>query len=217
MLYCPPKMAFADKNTLQDFIAQHCFGTLVSTPFFCSHLPWLLKRDEGEHGVLYGHLARQNPHWRQLSQQQVLITFTGPHAYISPRWYHSEKAVPTWNYAVAQVLGQAELLDEVTTLAQLARQIAQYEPDIGEAMTKMPRNYQQQLAAGIVGVKVTITELSGKLKLGQHRSAADQQGVFAALYGNPEPEAQALAALMQQYQLGAGQVAKPVRQNSIQG
>ena len=68
----------------------------------------------------------------------------------------------------------------------------------------MPDAYQQKLAAGIVGVKVTITELAGKLKLGQHRSAADQQGVFSALSANREPGAQALAALMQQWQLGLG-------------
>lgn len=198
MLYCPPQMAFADKNSLHGFIEQHSFGTLISTPFFCSHLPWLLKGDEAEHGVLYGHIARQNPHWRQLNQQPVLITFSGPHAYISPRWYRSEQAVPTWNYAVAQVQGQAELLAEAATIANLAQQVAKYEPDVAAAMAKMPNVYQQKLAAGIVGVKVTITEFSGKLKLGQHRSVADQQGVLAALSANPEPEAQALAALMQQ-------------------
>lgn len=204
MLYCPPKMAFTDKSLLHDFITQHSFGCLISTPFFCSHLPWLLQRDEGDHGVLYGHIARQNPHWQQLDKQQVLITFSGPHAYISPRWYQTEKAVPTWNYAVAQVLGQAELLEPAVTQTHLALQLAKYEPDVANAMTKMPDAYQQKMAAGIVGVKVTITALTGKLKLGQHRSVADQQGVLTALSANPEPEAQALAALMQQYQLGAG-------------
>lgn len=204
MLYCPPNMAFPDKASLHDFIEQHSFGCLISTPFFCSHLPWLLKRDQTEHGVLYGHLARQNPHWRAVTQQPVLITFCGPHSYVSPRWYHSAQAVPTWNYAVAQVQGQAELLDEAATLAHLAQQLARYEPDVAAAMAKMPEAYQQKLAAGIVGVKVTITEFAGKLKLGQHRSVADQQGVFAALSNSRQPGAQALAALMQQWQLGAG-------------
>jgi transcriptional regulator len=204
MLYCPANMAFSDKAAMHNFIEQHSFGCLVSTPFFCSHLPWLLQRDETEHGVLYGHMARQNPHWRQLAQQPVLITFSGPHSYVSPRWYHSDNAVPTWNYAVAQVLGQAELLDDATTVAHLAQQIAKYEPDVAAAMTKMPAVYQQQLAAGIVGVKVTINKLTGKLKLGQQRSMADQQGVFTALSNSPQPVAQALAALMQQWQLGTG-------------
>lgn len=198
-------MSFPGKAALHDFIEQHSFGCLVSTPFFCSHLPWLLQRDEGGQGVLYGHLARQNPHWQLLPQQQVLITFTGPHSYISPRWYHSEKAVPTWNYAVAQVLGQAELLDDAVTMTHLAQQVAKYEPDVAGAMTKMPHAYQQKLAAGIVGVKVTISELSGKLKLGQNRTVADQQGVFTALSTSLQPSAQALAALMQQFQLGAGE------------
>ncbi|KKO46001.1 hypothetical protein WG68_07685 [Arsukibacterium ikkense] len=203
-MYCPPNMAFTDKDQVHDFIEQHSFGCLVSMPFFCSHLPWLLQRAEGEHGVLYGHLARQNPHWQLVDQQQVLLTFTGPHAYISPRCYQTEKAVPTWNYAIAQVLGQAELLEPAVTLANLPLQIAKYEPDMAAAMAKMPVAYQQQLAAGIVGVKVTISALTGKLKLGQQRSLADQLGVFNALSSSPQPGAQALAALMQHWQLGAG-------------
>ncbi|CAM5184300.1 transcriptional regulator [Alishewanella longhuensis] len=153
-------------------------------------------------GVLYGHLARQNPHWRQISQQPVLITFSGPHSYISPRWYQTEQAVPTWNYAVAQVQGLAELVDPATTLARLAMQVAKYEPDLALAMEKMPAAYQQQLAAGIVGIKVTITEVTGKLKLGQQRSKADQLGVLSALQSSPQPEAQALVALMQYWSLG---------------
>ncbi|KKO49543.1 hypothetical protein VT06_06395 [Arsukibacterium sp. MJ3] len=206
-MYCPPQTAFPNQTALYNFIEQHSFGCLVSAPFFCSHLPWLLQRDEGEQGVLYGHIARQNPHCQLLSkapQSEVLITFTGPHSYISSRWYQSKQAVPTWNYAVAQITGYPELLDNAATMNHLAQQVAKYEPDIGQAMVKMPFQYQQQLSAGIVGVKVTITKLTGKLKLGQHRSAADQQGVFAALSNNPEPEAQALAALMQQYELGVG-------------
>ncbi|WP_449357902.1 FMN-binding negative transcriptional regulator [Alishewanella longhuensis] len=38
----------------------------------------------------------------------------------------TEQAVPTWNYAVAQVQGLAELVDPATTLARLAMQVAKY-------------------------------------------------------------------------------------------
>ncbi|CAM5203532.1 FMN-binding negative transcriptional regulator [Alishewanella longhuensis] len=54
MLYCPPKLAFTDSAALYDFIEHYSFGCLISTPSFCSHLPWLLQRDEAEQGVLYG-------------------------------------------------------------------------------------------------------------------------------------------------------------------
>ncbi|MEE2000118.1 FMN-binding negative transcriptional regulator [Alkalimonas sp. MEB108] len=203
MLYCPKAMAFASTDALHDFIEQHPFGCLVSQPFFCSHLPWLLKRQQGEQGVLYGHLARQNPHTTTLDGQQVLINFTGPHAYISPGWYQSKLAVPTWNYAVAHVQGKAQLLEPEETLAVLEEQVAWYESEPA-ALAKMPAQYREQLAQAIVGIRVPIEQLAGKLKLGQQRSAADQQGVFAALQQSSSPQAQALAALMASWQLGVG-------------
>lgn len=198
MLYCPPALAFSGQHSLHDFIEQHSFAALITHPFFCSHLPWLLKRDEGEQGVLYAHLARNNPHTASLHGQQVLITFSGPHAYISPSWYQSKRAVPTWNYAVVQVQGKAELLDSDKTLDLLQQQVAKYEPDPAAAMAKMPWHYQQQLAQSIVGIRVPIDQLNGKMKLGQQRSAVDQQGVYQALQQSPLLEAQALALCMQQ-------------------
>jgi len=204
MLYCPPNLAFKDAAAMQDFIEQEPFGCLVSYPFFCSYLPWQLKRQEGDKGVLYGHLARHNPQLRQLAEQpaaqetaqQVLITFTGPHAYISPRYYAAAKAVPTWNYAVVQVLGQLQLLDPAATLQAVQQQLLQYERSAAVRAEKMPATYLQQLAASIVGVKVTVTELAGKLKLGQQRSPADQQGVFAALSQSDRYSERALAQWM---------------------
>ena len=203
MLYCPKAMAFASTDALHDFIEQHSFGCLVSLPFFCSHLPWLLKRQQGEQGVLYGHLARHNPHAKALNGHQVLINFTGPHAYISPGWYQSKLAVPTWNYAVAHVQGKAQLLEPDETLAVLEEQVASYESEPA-VLAKMPAQYREQLARAIVGIRVPIEQLTGKLKLGQQRSAEDQQGVYQALQGCSLPEASALASLMRQLQLGLG-------------
>ncbi|SEA47434.1 FMN-binding negative transcriptional regulator [Alkalimonas amylolytica] len=205
MLYCPPTLAFSGPHAMHDFIEQHSFAAMTTHPFFCSHLPWLLKRDEGEQGVLYAHLARNNPHADNLQGKQVLICFSGPHAYISPSWYQSTRAVPTWNYAVVQVLGQAELLDESQTLALLEQQIAHYEPEPAAALAKMPEHYRQQLAKAIVGIRVPIAQLAGKLKLGQQRSAADQQAVFAALQQSEDWQARALAKWMLQHATGTGE------------
>ena len=205
MLYCPPAQAFSGQHAMHDFIEQHSFAALITQPFFCSHLPWLLKRDEGEQGVLYAHLARNNPHVDSLHGQQALITFNGPHAYISPRWYQSKQAVPTWNYAVVQVQGKAELLDEKQTLVILEQQVETYESEPAAALMKMPAQYRQQLASAIIGIRVPIEQLAGKMKLGQQRSAADQQGVLDALQQSKDSQARALAAWMVQHAIGTGE------------
>src|ERR1700677_1757380 len=101
-MYIPTAFAESDPTKLHDFIEQHSFGLLVSQvdgQLFASHLPFLLERTTGSHGCLVGHMARANPQWKQITGQNSLVVFSGPHAYISPTWYESEQVVPTWNYA----------------------------------------------------------------------------------------------------------------------
>jgi transcriptional regulator len=104
-----------------------------------------------------------------------------PHAYISPTWYDSHPAVPTWNYSVVHAKGIIELTDDATTAQVLESTIQQYEPALLQSGGFIPDDYQQKLAKGIVGFKIVIDELQGKQKLGQHRSQSDQQGVVKGL------------------------------------
>ncbi len=65
-----------------------------------SRVPLLLQRGAHGWGVLAGHVARANPHWKRFDgQQECVAVFQGPHAYVSPTWYVDGPAVPTWNYA----------------------------------------------------------------------------------------------------------------------
>jgi transcriptional regulator len=40
--------------------------------------------------VLDMHMAFNNPQWSEFLDEEVLVIFTGPHAYISPRWYEDK-------------------------------------------------------------------------------------------------------------------------------
>jgi len=65
------------------------FATLVSmgsAGLNATHLPTVLK-DEKPAGVVECHLARANPHWKELAEgNEALIIFHGPEAYITPNW-----------------------------------------------------------------------------------------------------------------------------------
>ena len=65
-----------------------------------------------ENSYLYGHFARPNPQWKDIENQKVLAVFQGPHCYISPSWYETNRAVPTWNYVTVHVYGEVELLED---------------------------------------------------------------------------------------------------------
>ncbi|MCL2912815.1 FMN-binding negative transcriptional regulator [Shewanella corallii] len=197
-MHVPEKWQMNGTDEIHDFIRTHGFGALISPDFEASHLPLLLRADEGEQGVLYGHFARANRHWKT-AVGRVLVIFSGPHSYISPTWYKSSPAVPTWNYAAVHAVGVLELTDDATTMQMLDKTVSKYEPEL-----EIPAEYKDKLSKGIVGFKITIETLQGNEKLGQHRSAADQAGVAQALCLSDSLESQQLCQYMRRREIGLG-------------
>jgi transcriptional regulator len=203
-MFIPANMQMQELATQQDFIRQFGFALLLSEDLQVTHLPMILVAEEGNAGVLYAHMARANPHWQSLDRQKVKVVFNGPHAYISPSWYATGPAVPTWNYVAVHVSGHASLLDDEQTLAAVHALVKQYEPALLDNEVLMPANYQHKLAKAIVGFKIEIEQIEGKHKLGQHKSAADQQGTVAGLQDSKHLDSLALLAYMQQTGIGIG-------------
>ncbi|KGJ88032.1 FMN-binding negative transcriptional regulator [Thalassotalea sp. ND16A] len=189
---------------LQQFISQNGFAVLVSANFNASHVPLLLASDEGEMGVLYGHLARANSHAKTIHGEQVLAIFSGPHSYISPTWYAATPAVPTWNYGAVHAVGRVELTSDEQTLKIIDATINKYEPTLLQQDNIMPEQYKSKLAKAIVGFKIVLTSIQGQDKLGQHRKMEDQQGVVAGLSASPSLDAKQLLNYMQQKNIGMG-------------
>lgn len=202
-MYVPDKWQMGSLAKMQQFIDSHGFGLIVSSDLQSSNLPLLLAPNEGEFGTLYGHFARTNSHWKHIAEQQVLAVFNGPHAYISPTWYASQPAVPTWNYATVQVKGRVELTNNEKTAEILTATIAKYEPNL-TTDNVIPDSYKDKLSKGIVGFKLVIMDIQGKEKLGQHRSAGDQQGVVDGLGQSRNTQATELLTYMHNTGVGLG-------------
>ena len=74
-MYIPEPFHETSTSRIRRLVARHPFATLISVPNdtptplqpIVSQLPLLLDPSHGEHGVLRGHLARANPHWRELT------------------------------------------------------------------------------------------------------------------------------------------------------
>ncbi|GAA0788683.1 MULTISPECIES: FMN-binding negative transcriptional regulator [Pseudomonadati] len=207
-MYVPEKWKMEATSDIQQFIQQHGFAMIVSSDLEASHLPLILEPNTAKQGVLYGHFARSNPHWKNIVGRSVLCVFNGPHAYISPTWYDAYPAVPTWNYITVHAKGVVELTDEATTLKMLNATISKYEPSLLEATDEsegfIPKAFEEKLAKGIVGFKIVINELQAKQKLGQHRSNADQQGVANGLANSTDLDAQQLFNYMKANNIGIG-------------
>jgi transcriptional regulator len=198
-LYIPAHFRVEDRRALIAFIRDNAFGTLVSGgagAITVSHIPFIVE-GEGDGPVqLLGHVARANPHWKELEAGGTsLAIFQGPHAYVSPTWYENHPSVPTWNYAVVHAQVRARLMDEAGLRELLQRLSAQYEAGRPSPwrMEDLAPEYVAMMLKAIVGFTLQVERLEGKFKLSQNRPGADAARVAAALEGEGEG---ALAALM---------------------
>jgi transcriptional regulator len=159
----------------------------------------LFDPERGANGTLIAHMARANPQWRQFATGvETLTIFQGPHAYVSPAWYATEPAVPTWNYAAVHAYGVPTIIDDrERTIELLNRTVARYEASFDPPWNgELPAEYRDGLIRAIVAFEIPVARIEGKFKLGQNRSIADQQGVFDALSQSSDALSRDLAELM---------------------
>lgn len=201
-MYIPPHFRVEDPAKLTAFMQQHSFATLVTVDEdapFASHLPFLLRPGEGDHGTLFSHMARANPQWVHFTPDtEVMVIFDGPHSYISPSWYQSDVAVPTWNYAVVHAYGIPRVISGYERVVEMLRDtVATFEgPRENPWPGELPEAFRDRLVQEIVAFEIPITRVEGKFKLGQNRSIWDVRSVYNALSRSEDPENRALAELM---------------------
>jgi len=203
MVYLPKHFTEADPAVLADIMARNSFATLIThgaDGLIASQLPFMYERGAGAQGTLLCHLARPNPQVADLKAGgEALVVFAGPNAYVSPSWYEKKPAVPTWNYVAVHAYGTPHAIEGEAELIRLVGDLAERHEGGRAAPWRLadePADYAKGMVRGIIGFAIPVTRLAGKLKLSQNRSAADRGRVIAALRGENDPGAAAIAALM---------------------
>jgi transcriptional regulator len=205
-MYTPPAFRDDDRGSLFATVRAAPLASVITSTaggLMASPLPLLLDESEGEHGVLYGHLAKANPQWRATVLGEALAIFAGPDAYITPSWYATKqetgKVVPTWNYVTVHVHGEVEFFDDPEQLlAVVTRLTDHHERDRPRpwAVTDAPETFVDAQLRGIVGLRMPISRIEGKRKLSQNRNAADRAGVAAGLASSELEVEREMAALI---------------------
>jgi transcriptional regulator len=198
-MYSPKFNQVADRAILLEAMQAYSFAILFggdeqSGPA-ATHLPLVVK-DQGEHGLIEGHFARANPHWKTLAWRETLVVFSGPHSYVSPTLYVEELSVPTWNYIAVHAYGTLELVEDEAGKDALVEELAMHhEPAFAERWRAMPEGFRRTMLAGIMGFRIPIARIEGKFKVSQNRAAEERRNVYAA-HAAGTPDEQALAAWM---------------------
>ncbi|MDO1558210.1 FMN-binding negative transcriptional regulator [Brevundimonas sp. 2R-24] len=203
-MWTPPLFREDDPQIIDALIDQARLALLVTQGaegLNATHLPMV--RD-GARGVLLGHIARPNPHWRD-GATEALVVLPGPEAYVSPNWYPSKavdgRQVPTWNYEAVHVRGRIEWFDDRDRLTEVLERLSDRH-EAGQAepwrLSDAPADYIDRLMRGIVGVEVRLEHVEAKRKLSQQKSPADRAGTIAGLEGTGDPRDRLLAARMRE-------------------
>lgn len=204
-----------DLPRLHELMEHDSFALLVSQhapALVASHLPLLLDREAGEFGTLVGHMARANPQWQDLDRQLVLAVFSGPHCYVSPRWYESEHVVPTWNYVAVHAVGRVNLIEDRAQLRPIVRRMVDvYERSMPTpwSMPDEASPFEDRLLDQIVGFRIPIDSIEGKWKLNQNHPEARRQQVARQLLAQGDENSLAIASLFQESFTDKSAVSEP--------
>jgi transcriptional regulator len=202
-MYSTPQNRVEDRITLVAFMRSHAFGTLVTHRdgrMQGTHLPFHVA-EEADGVVLYAHMARPNPQWRDFAAGgEAMVVFLEPHAYVSPRHYANPVSVPTWNYAAVHAYGVPRLIEAHEQKHTLMKSlIADYDRPYGERFPQLPDDYVTGMPRGVAAFAIDVTRLESRFKLSQEKSREDRERIIAALEASEDGAARATAALMRRH------------------
>ncbi len=206
-MYIPRLNKVDDPETIRQFVADTGFGALVSpseTGLKVTHLPFLYVNSPGE-GVISGHMAKVNDHWKAFDgEQESVVIFQGPNAYVSPEWYETRPAVPTWNYGVVHMRGAVTAIHDPDWLIKHVDELVDFhEVGIGEGSKDASYDdIRTKLLGGIVGFQMQVDSVEAKFKLSQNRSEEDRRRVVNNLDASGDGQSAAVARLMREDGVG---------------
>ena len=191
-----PEYFKPDDESVRDLLLHHGAVDLVTTTpdgLRATMLPMIYVEPdaslpEAPLGLLRGHFARKNDHWKQRVIGEAMAIVRGVDGYITPSWYQTKRehgrVVPTWNYITAHVYGTLSVHDDCEWVERNVRALtAKHEAERRSQwhVDDAPAAYVTGQLRAIVGVELAISRIDAKYKLSQNRSDEDVAGVVAGL------------------------------------
>lgn len=205
-LYIPSAFRETDLPFIHQTMRAAGLANLVTASvagLVCTPLPLFLDEHEGEKGTLYGHVAKANPQWRDVSVEEALAIFMGPDAYVTPSWYESKgqdgKVVPTWNYVAVHAYGPVEFFEDADRLLDVVTRLTNFHEASRPrpwTVSDAPCDFVQAQLRGIVGVRLPITRIDAKRKMSQNRIAEDRANVKEGLSRSADTRMRQAGALI---------------------
>ncbi|HEX4488494.1 MAG TPA: FMN-binding negative transcriptional regulator [Terriglobales bacterium] len=198
-MYIPKLFHESSWPEIRKVIEENSFATVITCNAglpTATHVPLRLLESATGTAKLQGHMSRANPHWRLFEQeQQSLVIFSGPNAYVSARWYDHVN-VPTWNYIAVHVYGKAQLVTDAGEMHELIKGLVdRYERGL-YTVESLPEDFLGPQMKGIVGFEISVDEVQASFKLSQNRDQKNYDNVITELRKSDDTKAQDVAQIM---------------------
>lgn len=206
-MYIPKQFKEEDQKEIEALVREFGFAILVSVKDnlpIATHIPLELQKDENGNWLLHGHVARANPQWKNFeSNSDVLVIFSGPHAYVSPSWY-TQKNVPTWNYRAVHAYGKVRIVvaDELQNM--LKKLMARYENAHAEnhqSYEEIPYKTLEVDLRSVVGFEIKVECIEATRKLSQNMDAESHENIIEQLKKSDAYDSRHLAEDMEKMQI----------------
>jgi transcriptional regulator len=201
-MYSPTYNRVEDRAELAAFMRANSFAVLVTGTggtLHASHLPVRIQEKDGNI-VLDMHMAKANAQWKEFFDDEVMVVFAGPHAYVSPRWYEDTERVPTWNYAAVHAYGVPVLVSEKSKKYESQRRlVAEMDPQWLPQFDALSEKYVAMMLDGIVNFEIPVARLETRWKLSQNRGRREMELIAAQLDKSADGVERSLAALTRQH------------------
>ncbi|MEP7269171.1 MAG: FMN-binding negative transcriptional regulator [Saprospiraceae bacterium] len=183
-MYIPNTNLMSGKSEAVEFMQRFNFATIISAKSdfpMATHLPFLVSFKD-DIIILTSHFAKANEHWKLIETDKILVIFSEPHAYISPKNYEKKLNVPTWNYISVHAYGQGRIInDQENVLKVLENTINTFESEYMHQWDLLPHDYKDKMSKAIVAFEVRVTDLQAKKKLSQNKTEAERLNIIDSL------------------------------------
>ncbi len=144
-----------------------------------AQIPILIKQEDDKL-IISGHLMRKQDHTNAFEKNNnVLIIFSAPSAFVSASWYKEKGIASTWNYQTVHAIGKMEMKDDAHLYQLLTDLTMHFEknPNAPTQVKNLDPEYVQQNMKVIVSFDIEVTELKNVFKLSQNRDEESRQNI----------------------------------------
>ena len=142
-----------------------------------------LEINEEENKIIFsGHMMRKTDHHIAFEKNNnVLVAFYSPHAFINATWYEKQPVGSTINYITVQAKGKIRFMDEAGTYAAVKQITEKYiGPNTPSSFENITEEYKQAMVKAIAGFAIEVDSIEGVFKLSQDRHT-DHHNIISEL------------------------------------